>query len=234
MELTHNMVWIEIDPDNLVEVEVLAANFRPETYGYKEKLVGCLYVEDGIIMCDDGSTVLAGCTHYIKLDEFDIETAVIQEEAAYDSINDTLEHIAKVREYLLIAAQDLRDRGMIHDASKFSPEEKPYYDRLTPLLKDSTYMSDEYKNFLKEMEPALANHYAKNSHHPEHYLMGLNGMNLFDIIEMFFDWKSASERHANGNIIQSIRVNSERFRMTEQLVDIFEATVRYCEEQEIF
>ena len=45
-------------------------------------------------------------------------------------------------------------------------------------------------------------------------------MNLIDIVEMLVDWKAASERHDNGNIVKSIIHNVERFHLTEQLGSI--------------
>lgn len=76
------------------------------------------------------------------------------------------------------------------------------------------------------MEPALDHHYANNSHHPQHYENGVDGMDLFDIVEMFFDWKAAGERTKDGDIFKSININKERFGLSEQLVKIFENTAR--------
>lgn len=41
---------------------------------------------------------------------------------------------------------------------------------------------DEYRACLREMKPALEHHYASNSHHPEHYSNGIQGMSLFDLL----------------------------------------------------
>ena len=49
-------------------------------------------------------------------------------------------------------------------------------------------------------------------------------MDLFDVLELFIDWKAAGERHGNGNIYKSIEINKERFKMSDQLVDIFTNT----------
>jgi len=72
---------------------------------------------------------------------------------------------------------------------------------------------------------ALQHHYSENSHHPEHYENGVNGMDLLDLIEMLCDWKAASERmQGGGDIIRSIGVNTERFKLSPQLVEIFQNT----------
>ena len=62
-------------------------------------------------------------------------------------------------------------------------------------------------------------------HHPECHKNGINDMNLLDLIEMFCDWKAASERHNDGNIRKSIEINGKRFNMSDQLVKIFENSV---------
>ena len=67
------MEWIKIDENNLPEKEVLAANFKARTYGYKEKVIGYLQNDSGDIICESESEVLGGCTHYIDLGRYDIE-----------------------------------------------------------------------------------------------------------------------------------------------------------------
>ena len=144
----------------------------------------------------------------------------------YDSKTDTLLHIKRVSELLNQAAIELIVRGNRHDDSKLEEPEKSEFDRLTPLLKTLTYGSDEYKSSLVELQVALKHHYVNNSHHPEHYENGVNGFDLFDLMEMFFDWKSAGERHADGNIYKSIEINKDRFKLSEQTVDIFTNTAK--------
>jgi hypothetical protein len=142
-------------------------------------------------------------------------------EQNYDSTADTVKHMKKVNEYLGKAACMLIMRGSIHDDSKLESPEKEVFDKETPLLRDLTYGSKEYEESMGRMKTALDHHYANNSHHPEHYENGVNGMDLFDLIEMFFDWKAAGERHADGNIFRSIEHNRKRFNLDPQIVDIF-------------
>ena len=143
----------------------------------------------------------------------------------YDSTKDTLLHIKRVNELLLLFAKELMDRAICHDNSKLYDPEKPLFDKMTPLLKGLTYGSEEYKKSLAELKPALDHHYSHNSHHPEYYKDGINDCNLFDLVEMLCDWKAASERHADGNIFKSIQINKTRFAMADQLAKIFENTV---------
>ena len=144
----------------------------------------------------------------------------------YDSTDATKAHIKTVRELLERVRGNLMARQMAHDASKLSEPEKSMYDEFTPKLKASTYGSEEYKEFLKQMGSALQHHYQKNSHHPEHFDNGINGMSLLDLIEMVVDWKAASLRHADGDIRKSLEINRKRFNISDQLAEIFENTMR--------
>lgn len=144
----------------------------------------------------------------------------------YDSTNDTLEHIAKVEGYLSLCADLLRMRAAVHDVSKLEAPEKQIFDEVSPKLKALTYGSDEYKAALVEMGEALTHHYQANSHHPEHYPNGIDGMSLLDLIEMLCDWKAASERHADGNFVKSLDINRTRFKISDQLMQIFINTAR--------
>lgn len=141
-----------------------------------------------------------------------------------DSTIETKKHIETVKEYCKNFASELIIRVMNHDKSKLGNIEKPLFDEYTPKLKNSTYGSEEYKKFLEELKPALNHHYENNSHHPEFYSNGIQGMDLFDLVEMFFDWKAASERHDNGNLLKSIDINKKRFNMSNDLVAIFKNT----------
>ena len=142
----------------------------------------------------------------------------------YDSKADTLEHIRKVSEYLGVFAIELIKRGMAHDDSKLGPIEKPHFDRETPMLKELTYGSPEYKESLGRLQDALKHHYAANSHHPEFHKEGVNGMSLLDVVEMFCDWKAASERNKGGKL--NLEISFERFKFSKQLADIFRNTAR--------
>jgi hypothetical protein len=142
----------------------------------------------------------------------------------YDSTTDTLLHIKRVSELLTNACKELIDRSNKHDNSKLNSPEKEYFDTYTPLLKHTTYGSDEYKEYIGKLNVALKHHYENNSHHPEYYENGINDFDLFDLIEMFFDWKAASERHNDGDIFKSIDINKERFNIDDQICSIFKNT----------
>lgn len=137
----------------------------------------------------------------------------------------TMRHIERVRNLLNVCVAELLKRGELHDQSKLESPEVELFTEFTEKLKGCTYGSPEYNEFLEAMKPALQHHYANNRHHPEHFANGIGDMNLLDLIEMFCDWKAASERHNDGNIRKSIEHNADRFGMSPQLVKIFNNTV---------
>jgi len=159
----------------------------------------------------------------------------------YDSREDTINHIAKVQENLSVIFHDLLKRHGKHDVSKLESPEKEVFDDVTPRLKGLTYGSDEYAANLAEMQKALKHHYEHNRHHPEHFMgtevrhngevverlgVGMNGMTLVDVVEMFCDWCAATERHEDGDIGKSIEHNMKRFGFGETLACIFVNTAR--------
>jgi len=137
----------------------------------------------------------------------------------------TLEHKKKVGDNMAWFSNDLFKRAVVHDNSKFGPEEAPYFEENIPKLAGLEYGSNEYKKTLGEIRPALDHHYANNSHHPEYHNHGIDDMTLMDVVEMFCDWKAAVERHTTGDIHKSIEINRKRFKMSDQLAQIFINTV---------
>lgn len=143
----------------------------------------------------------------------------------YDSRPDTLLHIRRVQSLLAEMQSSLAQRAIVHDTSKLESPEVEVFDRVTPELRTLTYGSDEYKSSLDRMGVALSHHYAENSHHPEHFVDGIRGMSLLDIVEMLADWKAATERHVDGDIHKSIDMNADRFGYSDDLKAIFHNTV---------
>lgn len=144
----------------------------------------------------------------------------------YDSREDTNQHIKAVQRFMAVAIMSLSERRQAHDASKLQSPEKEMFDEYTPMLRVLTYGSDEYKATLEKMGEALKHHYENNSHHPEHYANGIDGMSLLDLIEMFCDWQAASLRHENGDFVKSLEINKSRFGMSDQLYQIFLNTLK--------
>ena len=143
----------------------------------------------------------------------------------YDSTEDTIQHILDVNRFLHEVIERLVERGADHDKSKLEHPEKKLFDKYTPLLADTMYGSDAYKQYLEEMGVALEHHYVHNSHHPEHWVNSISGMSLLDVFEMVCDWKAASLRHDDGNMKKSLEINRERFKMSDQLYYILQNTI---------
>jgi len=147
--------------------------------------------------------------------------------APYDSEEDTLAHQERVATLMRTIIYNLQDQSSTHDNSKLESPEKEIFDEFTPKLKSTTYGSDEYKDFLKEMKVALDHHYAHNRHHPEYFENGIQDMTLLDLIEMRTDWKAATERHADGNLANSIETNKRRFDMPLPIVNLLVNTAKH-------
>ena len=146
----------------------------------------------------------------------------------YDSKKDTRKHIKRVEKYLKLCRIELIKRGMRHDYDKIhNRTEKALFDEYTPKLKECTYGSDEYKEFLEGLKEGLKIHYENNRHHPEHFENGIKGMNLIDLLEMICDWKAASERHADGDVYKSLLINKERFGYSDELYCVLKNTVDF-------
>jgi len=144
----------------------------------------------------------------------------------YDLMRDTHTHINTVFNYMRRATGLLMARAVSHDASKLQEPEKSVLDEFTLKLRNTTYGSDEYKQNLKGMGVGLQHHYENNPHHPEHFANGIVGMSLLDLLEMLCDWKAASLRHLDGDILQSIELNQARYHYSDELKSFLINTIK--------
>jgi len=142
---------------------------------------------------------------------------------------ETTKHINYVRKFLYVIIKNLLDRAGEHDASKLNEPERSVFLEFTSKLKDTTYGSEQYNEYLNQMKVALDHHYAENRHHPEHFENGINDMTLIDLIELLVDWKSSTLRHEDGDINKSIETNTKRFNLSPQLVSVLKNTVKEIE-----
>lgn len=136
-------------------------------------------------------------------------------------------HMQRVSALLGEAACVLIRRAAQHDLSKLETVELEPLQRMQDIIDkegQAPYGSEEYKRRTKMLCPMLANHYANNSHHPEHYPKGVDDMDLFDVIEMFFDWKAASERGEESSM--NIGKACKRFKVSPQLEAVFRNTAK--------
>mgnify|MGYP000452718941 FL=1 len=150
-------------------------------------------------------------------------------EQKYDSRPETYKHIGEVRKRMNVCIKDLIRRAEVHDASKLESPEVEAFDQYTPMLAGITYGSDEYRSCLDKMRPAIDHHQKSNSHHPEFYPNGIQGMSLLDLLEMICDWKAATLRHNDGDIRKSIEINQKRFGYSDELKQILLNTLPVVE-----
>lgn len=144
----------------------------------------------------------------------------------YETMCETYKHKQIVHTFINKFINALLLASEKHDNSKLAPPEVDIFTEYTPKLATSTYGSEEYKQFLKKMKPALDHHYSNNRHHPEYFCDGIQGMDLVDLIEMLCDWKAATLRHNDGDIYKSIEINQKRFGYSDELKRIFKNTVK--------
>jgi Family of unknown function (DUF5662) len=149
-----------------------------------------------------------------------------------EALRKTWDHIDLVMRLLASAQIELMRRQFTHDRSKLASPEWEMFAEITHKLEGLTYGSAEYEAQRQEMlGAALGHHYSHNRHHPEFFKKCVEGMNLFDVLEMFVDWSAATRRHADGNIYESIEINRDRFGLSEQLVKIFKNTVPWLTDE---
>lgn len=120
----------------------------------------------------------------------------------------------------------LEAKGLIHDEDKFFEDEFELFYQATDKFAQTDFGSSEYHEALSLIQPALKLHYARNSHHPDHYENGVNGMNLLDMIEMLIDWKKASCAYGKTSFQESMEINKKRFKIDEQTFGILLNTAR--------
>jgi hypothetical protein len=137
---------------------------------------------------------------------------------------DLLDHKRRVAGYMQLTANELFRRACEHDSSKFGPSEFEAYEQAFPAFQKYAYGSREYEAEVRKIKPAVQHHYAANDHHPEFFANGIADMNLIQLLEMVCDWIAASER-SHGGTDKSLKINKQRFGISDQLHRVIENTV---------
>ncbi|MGN6544232.1 MAG: DUF5662 family protein [Aureliella sp.] len=112
----------------------------------------------------------------------------------------TREHIDRVRKCLTVLASltqfgnELHERALVHDESKFGPEERLPYIWLTEFHRCRRNGEPfAYPEGMEEcVQRAIEHHVTTNRHHPE-YHADPNDMTDVDLIEMVCDWTAMSQ-----------------------------------------
>ena len=151
----------------------------------------------------------------------------MKQKSNQEFIQELLKHKQRISEYLNFALLELNKRNAEHDLSKLTEIEMNGFKTIFPKKKHTSYYSNEYKEALQSLQPSIEHHYKNNSHHPEHFSNGINGMNLLDLIEMICDWVSAMETDNEEEINKNLQVNKRRFEIDEQLFSVLKNTVSF-------
>lgn len=141
----------------------------------------------------------------------------------------THSHIQQVGESINKITQELQNRVLVHDKSKFEDiDEIKGFIGLNQDKKKNNFKfgSPEYKQALGKIQKVVDGHYSKNRHHPEYWDNGILDMDLVDVVEMFCDWTSACKRDKDGDIMKSIDICSKKFKIEPQLKAILVNTAR--------
>lgn len=125
-----------------------------------------------------------------------------------------LRHQTLVRKYLLQLARSLEARALVHDLSKLQLDEFAGFVEIQQIARQHRIDSPEYRASINNDVVRL--HLSRNSHHPEYHAAGLCDMGLLDLIEMVIDWKAASETYGKSSLTESLPIQRERFKMTDE------------------
>ncbi len=114
-------------------------------------------------------------------------------------------------------------RAIKHDASKFQLEEVKGFSISN--LQESTYGTEDYYKSHEDIISAIDRHHRRNSHHPEYYENGVEGMDIVDLVEMICDWEAAVKLHNKGSFENSLEHNVSRFNLSPQVTNIVKNTI---------
>lgn len=102
-----------------------------------------------------------------------------------------LEHIQLVQKLVFAFCNDLMERAIDHDTSKFSGKEYwTFVESKEALSKSQNGKDKDYQKYLTS--DAIQHHYQNNKHHPEYWDSLKEEMPIYEAIIMFFDWYARS------------------------------------------
>lgn len=145
---------------------------------------------------------------------------------ANESVPHTLGHILLVNANIKKMVVQLLDRAEMHDFSKRVSPELEAFDALQRDIDQygrALRGTPEYSKQGAVLGDALKHHYRYNSHHPEHYENGIEGMDLFDLMEMVADWRAANLER-DGGAPMSLSYSIEKYGISPQLASILQNT----------
>lgn len=152
------------------------------------------------------------------------DTDKVVDKCAFNTITSILKHKDSVRSKLLFIARELTKRSAMHDDSKL---QSPEIDWLIEMDKEPRveYGSKEYYQKMHKWHKFFTHHYNVNRHHPDHFINGIDGMNLVDLSEYLIDIISYFDEMHVGDAIRVIEEQKSRFRLSDQLAQILKNTL---------
>ena len=164
----------------------------------------------------------------------------LEEKYVVKFLKDTKEHKKCVERLMLSLLTDLINniddfnivkyyrRAMDHDNSKLNDTlEFNNYVLLNKEMEGVNYGTNKYKEIVKKYSIATELHYKNNSHHPEHYSLGVNQMDTLDLIEMICDWCSVLTLKKIEDWESGFIINKKRFNIYDELYTKIYNTARY-------
>lgn len=137
----------------------------------------------------------------------------------------SVDHIRQVQFYLVGCIQNLQHRLLTHDDSKLHEPERSAYEGVDEAVAPFPFGSDEYRQAIKNhLGDALAHHYRHNPHHPSHYEDGVQGMSLFDLIEMLADLRAVCDDKGKEAI--DLEVNKKNDNISDSVYEILLNTIK--------
>ena len=154
----------------------------------------------------------------------------------------TKEHIDRVRRCLSVLAavteyaDELNERAKVHDASKFSPEERIPYIWLTEFHRCRRSGEPfEYPDGMEDqVRAAIDHHMSTNRHHPDFHA-DPNDMSDVDLIEMVCDWTAMSQEFdqdggsargwADKTVGSRVKFNQEKSRFIYAMIDLLDSEI---------
>jgi hypothetical protein len=136
-------------------------------------------------------------------------------------------HRDRVAKYLTPIIQDLQQRAVNHDDSKFGDDELIEYASAHEEFDTTPFGTPEYLAIKERIKPAIDRHFKRNRHHPEYHRDGIKGMDLIDLVEMLCDWRSATKNHDVGSTMEkSIDFAVRKYSIGPELEAILRNTAR--------
>lgn len=172
------------------------------------------------------------CDHLYYPDNCDICRERLKGLSDYEFVQEIVGHTRLVAFYIAQMISKLMARAGTHDRSKLEEPEYSAFKTVTPRLKTSTFGSEEYKQALREIKPAIDHHYSQNRHHPEYFANGIKDMNLVDLMEMVCDWTAASLRNPGGDVLQSIEQKQKSLGFSDDVKSLLINTAKTINQQD--